>query len=55
MSEPCTLISQIRRVLECHALGAEVIALKSEKYERLEALHALEQLNMIEQRLEKKT
>lgn len=44
-------ISSIRRVLDCHALGAEVMALKNPKYERLQALHALEQLSRIEARL----
>ena len=44
-------LSRIRRVLECHALGAQVIALKDAKYERLEALHALEALAFIEKRL----
>lgn len=41
----------IRTVLECHALGAEVIALKNPKYERLDALHALEALREIENKL----
>jgi hypothetical protein len=44
-------IASIRRVLECHALGAEVIALKDPKYERLNALHALDQLHRIESAL----
>ncbi len=44
-------IQAIRRVLECHALGAEVIALKDPKYERLNALHALEALHHIEKEL----
>jgi hypothetical protein len=44
-------ISSIRRVLECHALGAEVMARKDQKYERLEALHALEALHFIEKKL----
>jgi hypothetical protein len=44
-------IESIRRVLECHALGAEVIALKDPKYERLNALHALEALQHIEKEL----
>jgi hypothetical protein len=44
-------IACIRRVLDCHALGADVIALKDAKHERLNALHALESLSRIEQRL----
>lgn len=44
-------ISSIRSVLECHALGAEVIALKDPKYERLAALHALEALSYLEKEL----
>jgi hypothetical protein len=44
-------IASIRRVLECHALGAEVIALKDPKFERLNALHALEALHQIEKKL----
>lgn len=43
-----TEINRIREVLQCHALGAEVIALKNPKYERLAALHALEALHKIE-------
>lgn len=41
----------IRRVLECHALGAEVIALKDPKYERLAALRALDALRKLQQDL----
>lgn len=41
-------ISSIRTVLQCHALGADVIALKDPKYERLAALRAIESLHKIE-------
>jgi len=44
-------VESIRRVLQCHALGAEVIALKDPKFERLAALHALEALHKIEKKL----
>lgn len=41
----------IQRVLECHALGAGVIALKDKKHERLEALHALAALSELQREL----
>lgn len=44
-------ISSIRRVLQCHALGAEAHARKSPTHEASSALHALEQLDRIERAL----
>lgn len=46
-----TAITSIRRVLECHALGAEAHARKSPTHEASSALHALEQLQRIEEAL----
>ena len=48
-------IGAIQRVLECHVLGAEVIALKDPKSERLNALRALDRLHYLEQRLDEAT